>query len=301
MGADMKNANVLITGASSGFGKLIAEALADEGHQVFAGMRALNGRNAAVAVELAVRPARHRIIPVEIDVTNDAAVDSGVATALKAGGRIDVLINCAGIMWLGPREAYSVEQFERLLQTNLIGPFRLFKAVLPGMRARRDGLLITITSVAGRAAAPGFGIYASSKLGLEALAEVLGYEVAGLGVDSVIVEPGPFPTTNLMASQTDPAGANVVAEYGEYGRFRERTQRQARAIGGVTPSLMDPMLVAHLVRDLIAAPKGGRPVRQTVGLDFGLTQLNDATRVFQGGFLSALGADDLERVRAEEI
>lgn len=295
----MKNATILITGASSGLGRQIAIALANEGHRVFAGMRDLNGRNADNARELAAIRAEHAIVPVELDVTDDALIAAAVDSVLASAGKVDVLINCAGVMWLGNSEAYSVSQFESILQTNLIGPFRMFKAVLPGMRERRDGLLITITSLAGRAAPPGFGIYAASKLGLEALAEVLGYEVADLGIDSVTVEPGPFPTTNLAASQRDPDDKDVVAAYGELGRFREMVQGNSRAVGAAHLEMMDPALVSDLVRDLIAMPKGTRPVRRTVGLDFGLQQLNETTREFQKKFMDAMGVGQFERPRRD--
>jgi len=123
--------------------------------------------------------------------------------------RIDVLSKCAGIVWVGTSEAYSVAQFERIRQTNLVGPFRFSRVVLLGMRSRRDGLLIKIISVSGRDAPLGFGIYAASKLGLEALTEVLGYEVSGLGIDPVIAEPEPFPGTHLSANQEDPGRSQL--------------------------------------------------------------------------------------------
>lgn len=291
----MREAAVLITGASSGLGKGIAIALAGDGHRVFAGMRDLRARNAPVAGEMAAIPAEHAITPVELDVTDDASVAGAVETVLAATGRIDVLVNCAGVMWLGNAEAYAVEQFEAILQTNLLGPFRMFKAVLPGMRERRDGLLVTITSIAGRAAAPGFGLYGASKLGLEALAEVIGYEVAALGIDSVTIEPGPFPTTNLAASQRDPASTDVVEAYGEFGKYRETIQANSRAVGARNPHLLDANLVSRLVCDVVAMPKGERPVRQTVGIDFGLQDVNEAARRFQSGFLGALGVGHLQR------
>ncbi|WP_313802463.1 SDR family NAD(P)-dependent oxidoreductase [Sphingobium sp.] len=297
----MSGASVLITGASSGFGRLIATTLAEAGHRVFAGMRAIDGRNADVAREIAAFPAEHPIVPVELDVTDDASVQKAVRTVHDTAGQIDVCISNAGVMWLGNAEAYSVGQFEDILQTNLIGPFRLYKAVLPGMRARRDGLLITVTSIAGRAVAPGFGIYGAGKVALETLTETLGYEVAGLGIDAVTVEPGPFPTTNLAASQRDPEDQDIVAAYGEFGRFRERIQENSRVVGAQHMDQMDPALVANLIRDLIAMPKGARPVRQTVGIDFGLQEVNEASRRFQKGFLGALGVGDVERPRREEL
>lgn len=293
----MQNANIFLTGASSGLGKDMALGLADSGHRVFAGMRDPAGRNRAAASELSAHPAAQAITPVELDVCSDESVAAAVTTVLDEAGQIDVCINCAAVMWLGVTEAYTIQQFEEIIQTNLFGPFRLMKAVLPGMRARRDGLVITITSLAGRGAVPGFGIYGASKSALETLAETIRYEVAGLGVDSVILEPGPFPSTNLNSSQQDPAEADVIASYGEYGRFRERAQSGARAVGSEVAALMEPRLVTDLVCNLVAMPKGSRPVRQYVGVDFGLDALNDATVRFQEGFLRALGMEHVLKVK----
>jgi len=116
-----------------------------------------------------------------------------------------------------------------------------------------------------------------------------------LGIDSVIVEPGPFPSTNLAASQEDPISRDVVIAYGECGRFPERIRERSMAAGAANPAPMQPKLVANLIRDLIAMPKGRRPVRTTVGLDFGLQQLNETTRHFQQQFLGALGLASAER------
>jgi NAD(P)-dependent dehydrogenase (short-subunit alcohol dehydrogenase family) len=293
----MHDATVLIAGASSGLGKVTAVKLADEGYRVFAGMRELRGRNAGVARELASAG----ITAVEIDVTSDASVSSAVQRVLDDAGGIDVLVNSAGVMWLGNTEAFSVAQFEALLQTNLVGALRLFKAVLPGMRERGDGLLMTITSIAGRTAPPSFGIYAASKNGLEALAEVLGYEVSGLGIDSVIVEPGPFPGTNLGASQRDPEDQEIVRAYGELGRFRERVGEAMAPIAAADRGAMQSDLVAEHILELIRMPKGRRPVRTTVGLDFGLQQLNDAAQHHQRKFLDMLGLGAFERVAAQRV
>src|SRR5690606_1614227 len=108
---------------------------------------------------------------------------------VQAAGKIDVLINCAGAMPTGITEAFGVDQLERVLQTNIVGPFRMMKAVLPHMRRAGSGLLINVTSIGGRLTLPGFGLYAASKWGLEGLAESIGYEVSKLGIDSVILEP----------------------------------------------------------------------------------------------------------------
>lgn len=294
----MQRANIILTGASSGFGKDIAMSLADAGHRVFAGMRDLAARNAAVAAELAAYGPGNSITPVELDVRSDQSVERAVAQSIDQAGQIDVCINCAGIMWLGVSEAYSVAQFEDLLQTNLFGPFRMMKAVLPGMRERRDGLLLTITSLAGLGAAPGFGVYGAGKAALQTLTMTIGYEVANFGIETVVVQPGPFPTTNLANSQRDPAETDVVASYGESARFRERTQEGARSMPPEFHKYMDARLVSDLVRDIVAMPKGTRPRLKYVGVDVGGDDQNASTLRFQERFMNSLGLAEVLKVSA---
>jgi len=287
---------VLLTGASSGMGRITAQILAAKGYRVFAGMRDARGRNATAAAELKAASAERPIEVAEIDVTSDDSVASGVASVLAHAGRIDVLVNCAGVMWTGIAEAFSSAQLQRILDTNLVGPFRVMKAVLPQMRERRSGCLITVTSTCGRTWPPGFGIYCASKSGMEALAEVLGYEVSGFGIDSVIIEPGPFQT-NLKASQQPPADQAVVAAYGELGRFDERVgQAVWPVIARAGVEVTNPQLVADLIVALIETPPGKRPIRTTVGLDFGTGELNRAAAPHQESFLRLLGVTDLQRV-----
>lgn len=288
----MSGKTILLTGASSGMGRLIAETLAKQGHQVFAGMRNLTGRNAPRAMELAAIEAPVAITPVDLDVIDDASVQRCVADVLGRAGQIDVLINCAGVMWVGTTEAFAVDQFEALMQTNVMGPFRLYKAVLPGMRARNDGLLITVTSTCGRIIPPNFGIYAASKFGLEALAESIAYETSDLGIRSIILEPGAF-NTGLMGNQVDPRGADVVAEYGEMGQFDRRLSKATAETMQSQPDLYDPQIVADAVAAAIAAPKGSLPLRQPLGRAGAVPELNRQIATAQAGFLSAVGLGHL--------
>ncbi len=279
---------IFLTGASNGMGKLIALTLAGQGHVVFAGMRELKGRNAPQAQELAAHRAAVPITPVDIDVTDDASVARCAATVLEQAGGVDVLINCAGIMWLGTTEAFSSEQFERTLQTNVVGPFRLFRAILPAMRAAEDGLLITVTSLLGRIVLPNFGIYCASKFATEAMAEAISYETAGFGIDSVIVEPGSFDT-GLLAAQNDPANAQVVAAYGSMSQFHNILSAGLLEAKAQNPAAYDPQIVANLVSDLIAMPKGTRPLRCPVGQVGVVPELNRRAGELQAQFISQLG------------
>jgi NAD(P)-dependent dehydrogenase (short-subunit alcohol dehydrogenase family) len=286
---------ILITGAGSGLGRAIAEHLADKGDLVLGAMRGVKGKNAAIAAELATRGIR----PIEIDVTSDASVADGVAAAMAEAGRIDVLINCAGIMPLGIAESFSVAQFEQTLQTNLIGPFRMMKAVLPHMRAVSSGLLINVTSIGGRMASPGSGIYAAGKWGLEGLAESIGYEVSKLGIDSVILEPSLY-LTELKAKGTVPTDTANMAGYEALGDMANKVSSRFRPAVAASGVSTDPTTLAEYVHVLIRMPAGSRPIRTTVGFDTGTAELNAATGALQSRYMAFMGLSDMERVAPKD-
>ena len=150
------SATVLITGASTGFGRDAAERLARRGHRVFATMRDTSGRNAEhrAALEQMAADEHLSLRVLELDVTRDDSVSSAVDAALREAGYLDVVINNAGYAGIGVTEAYTPQQFERMFAVNVIGAVRVYRAVLPSMRARRSGLLIHISSGAGRCAVP---------------------------------------------------------------------------------------------------------------------------------------------------
>lgn len=144
---------IILTGSSSGFGLTAVKTLALKGHTVYATMRNVNGVNAAVAKELTdwAKTQQVKVIVVELDVTSTTSVNNAIADIAKqSGGRIDVLINNAGISFMGIGEALSIEQTELLYQVNTIGPERTMKAVLPYMHQQKEGLIINVTSVQSR-------------------------------------------------------------------------------------------------------------------------------------------------------
>lgn len=291
---------VILTGASSGMGKILAEVLALQGFRVFAAMRDIDGRNADNAAQLRAIDGPHRIAPVEIDVTDDDSVIRGVREVLEQIQDVDILINCAGLMSAGPIEAFSTEQFRLILETNLLGPFRMYKAVLPNMRARKSGLIITISSVSGRVIAPGLGIYTASKFAVEGVAESLGYEVSGLGIDTVIVQPGPF-ATNLGANQIGPANPELAEEYGENGRLDKMLGERLWPLLEEWKVSLDPRDVADLVLALIRMEPGKRPIRTTVGMDAGASEMNDAIEKSQMDYLRTVGFEGLARMNRSQI
>ena len=206
--------SILITGASTGFGRDTAETLARAGHTVFASMRDPNGKNRSHADALRSQ----NIEVVELDVTDSQSVERAVAEVITMAGRIDVLINNAGVLAAGVSEAFSPEQATALFDVNVIGLLRVTRAVLPGFRSHHDGLIINIGSVLGRVTFPFFGIYGASKFAVEALSDSLRYEVSQLGIDVTLVQPSAYPT-QLFASATQPADTERTAEYGSVGEI----------------------------------------------------------------------------------
>lgn len=278
--------NVLITGCSSGFGYESAKYLAQKGHHVYATMRNLNGKNAKPAADLASFAKEHNvnIDVLEMDVTSDESVNAAVAQI----SAVDVLINNAGLGYGGPLESFTSAQVLAQLDLNIVGTMRTTKAVLPMMRAQKSGLIIQVSSGAGRAAFPGFGVYHASKWGLEGMSESMRYELAPLGIDVVIVEPGPF-STNFFGNMVQPENPEVAGSYEHVNAFFAGFQGQVQSAFENAEAPTDPMLVVQSFETLMNLPNGSRPIRTMVGLDFGLQALNDATEPIRKGVLASMG------------
>ena len=180
---------VLCTGCRSGFGLLIATTAARAGHAVYAGLRDLGAadRLTEAAGDLDVRP-------IQLDVTDPAQIEAAVTQIVQEHGRIDALINNAGVGLGGFWEQLAEDELRRLFDVNVVGPWALTKACLPHLRASGEGIVINITSMAGRQAMPGLGAYAGSKFALEGMTEALRHEMRPFGVRVVLVEPGPYAT-----------------------------------------------------------------------------------------------------------
>ena len=190
---------ILITGASTGFGRDTAETLARAGHTVFASMRDPEAKNRAHADALRGQ----NIEVLELDVTDSQSVDRAVAAVVAKAGRIDVLINNAGVLTAGVSEAFTPEQATALFDVNVIGVHRVTRAVLPHLRRQHDGLIINLSSVLGRVTFPFVGLYGASKFAVEALTDTYRYEVSQLGIDVVLATQRLSHTT---LCQHDPAG-----------------------------------------------------------------------------------------------
>ena len=290
---------VLITGASSGFGLLTARALAEKGHTVYAAMRDIEGHNAKIAAEVreADRAGAAPLHVIEMDVTSTESVDAAVGRIIDAEGRIDVVVNNAGVMHVGVTEAFTVQQFATQLDTNLVGVFRVDQAVLPHMRERRSGLLVHVSSVLGRYAFPFYAGYHASKFGIEGFAESLRYEVSNFGIDVIIVEPGPF-TTNLLPNNPGPDNQEVVAAYGEVAKKLDDILEGMDQVFADEQTPTDPQIFADTMVQLIDMPVGERPCRVSIGMDFGIIAMNRMTEPFRLGMLKGLGLEHMEGVKA---
>jgi NAD(P)-dependent dehydrogenase (short-subunit alcohol dehydrogenase family) len=184
--------SILITGSSSGIGRATAERFAARGWQVFASMRNPE-RGAALRARAA--EAGWRLTTPPLDVTSDESVAAAAAQVLReTGGRLDVLINNAGYYQFGALEETSADELRAQLETNVVGVLRTTRAVLPAMRARRTGTIITLGSISGRVAVPMGAAYTASKWALEGMIESLRLELIPFGVRVVLMEPGPYHT-----------------------------------------------------------------------------------------------------------
>ena len=288
-----------MTGSSSGFGLEGSKALALRGHTVFASMRGVHGRNGEVADSLTDFAETHdaELRVVELDVTDPGSVEAAVDGVLAESDGLDVLINNAGQMYLGVTEAFTPGELQRQLDVNVVGPFRLCRSVLPHMRDRGEGLIVNVSSTAGRVVVPFFGVYHASKWALEALSESLRYELAPLGVDVTILEPGPF-TTNLFPSTPRPGDRDREEAYGPVRLEMNGVEEAFEATFDDPDAPTDPQLVVDAFVELVEAAPGERPLRTVVGIDFGVRELNAATEPFQEGVLEALGLGHMAGVAA---
>lgn len=252
---------ILVTGSSSGFGRLTVETLARQGYAVFAGMRAVAGKNAPAADELRSLAEREHLSlhVVEMDVTDDASVERAIESIVDMKGRIDVVVNNAGTAFVGPLEAFTLDQARKQFDTNIFGVLRVNRAVLPHMRRRGSGLLVQIGSIEGRVVVPFFGLYTATKFALEGLTESYRDELAPFGIDAAIVEPGTYPT-QISASHVSAVDTERAALYQD--AVEVLNTRLFAEIRSSTPP--DPQEVADAVAGLIGKPASQRPLHTVV-------------------------------------
>jgi len=242
----------LITGCSSGLGRHLARAVLERGGNVV-----VTARNAA-SVQDIVDPYPDTATACALDVRDDAQVATAVRHAETRFGGVDVLVNNAGHGYRAAVEEGEEQEVAELFATNFHGPVALTKAVLPGMRARRSGAVVNVSSIAGRFAAPGSGYYAATKFALEGMSDALRQEVGPLGIKVIVAEPGAFRTD--FAGRSLRQAHSAIADYsGTAGTRRKENDRTH----GTQPG--DPARGAHVLIDVVESPDP--PFRLILGSD----------------------------------
>ena len=273
---------ILVTGASSGFGRLSAEALAKAGHIVYASMRGTTGRNTTVVEEVAAFSKRNSVDlrPVELDVQSQESADAAVAKIIADAGRLDVVVHNAGHMMFGPAEAFTAEQLAQQYDVNVLGTQRVNRAALPHLRGQKQGLLVWVSSSSSAGGTPPYlAPYFAAKAAMDSLAVSYAREVARWGIETSIIVPGAFTKgTNHFAHAGHPADEARLAEYeaGPYAGFGDQVQK---AFGEIVPDDADVGEVADAIVDVVAAPFGTRPFRVHIdpaqdGADVGFAVLD---------------------------
>lgn len=255
----MMSKTIFITGTSTGFGKLTAITLANAGHTVIAGMRGTDGRNRAVALELAALP---NIEVMEIDITDDVSVNNAFTRTLAKHDKIDVLVNNAGVSGFGLFEAYSIDKIRELFEVNFYGVVRTYQAVLPSMRKAGSGLIINLTSGASGHTLPFMIPYLASKFGVESITEGLQDELRQFGIDNVSIQPGVYPTEMNNGTKAG-IGADRTAIAQAYDPVATEMFNGlgAKMFGKMAEFDMNPQVIADGILELVNMKNGERPLR----------------------------------------
>jgi NAD(P)-dependent dehydrogenase (short-subunit alcohol dehydrogenase family) len=259
----------LITGCSTGLGRAFAEAALERGHDVV-----VTARDVSKVQDIADAHAGSALA-LALDVTDDAQVAAAVAAAQERFGGVDVLVNNAGYGYRAAVEEGDDADVRQLFETHVFGAVRMIKAVLPGMRSRRSGTLVTISSIGARITPEGSGYYAAAKAAAEALTFSLRKEVAPLGITATVVEPGAFRTDFAGRSLTQ--SAHAIEDYGDTAGKR---RKEHDTVHGTQPG--DPLKAAAALVDVVEA--GNAPALLLLG--------NDAADLIRSTFDTLL--DDLE-------
>jgi NAD(P)-dependent dehydrogenase (short-subunit alcohol dehydrogenase family) len=255
---------ILVTGASSGFGRLTASALAHSGHTVYASMRETEGRNAAQAAEVQTyaREQGVDLRPLDLDVSSTDSAEAAVDRVVGAHGRLDVIVHNAGHMAFGPAEAFTTEQFAELYDINVLSTQRVNRAALPHLRRQGRGLLVWVSSSSSAGGTPPYlSPYFAAKAGMDALAVQYARELSRWGIETSIIVPGAFTRgTNHFAHAGAPRDRARAAEYeaGPYAGFAVQIQE---AFGKIVPKDADAGKVAGAIVAVVDTPFGERPFR----------------------------------------
>jgi NAD(P)-dependent dehydrogenase (short-subunit alcohol dehydrogenase family) len=275
--------SVLITGATDGLGKAAALLLAERGYRVFAAGRSPEKR---AQLDALAREKHLTLESVDLDVCDDASVQAALRLVLAKAGAIDVLINNAGIGYMGTIEDLQLADWRRQFETNVFGVLRVTQAALPSMRERKRGRIVMMSSVAGLVTGPAHGAYSSSKHALEGLTNALRLEMFPFGIDVILIEPGYIATGMEQAAADLTKGYQEKFKTSPYARLYElfeASAKSARAKSKTTPE--------DCARVILRAIEAPRPKPR-----YGVTPL--ATAVKWGKrLLSDKAADALIRRR----
>jgi NAD(P)-dependent dehydrogenase (short-subunit alcohol dehydrogenase family) len=291
---------VIVTGASSGFGALTGRALADAGHVVYAGIRETAGRNAPAVADARAYAEENKVDlrTVELDVADQASVDAAVATVIGETGAIDVVVHNAGHMVLGPAESFTPEQLAQVYDTNVLSTQRVNRAVLPSMRARRDGLLVWVGSSSTYGGTPPYlAPYFGAKAAMDHLAKSYAVELSRFGIETALVVPGSFTSgTNHFAHAMHPEDTATAEAYEEL--YAGLLDQVGDRLAELAPADADAGEVARAIVKIVDTPKGSRPFRVTIDpANDGSEKISDLADKIRTDFYRRIGLTDLLTVR----
>ena len=259
----MKNI-IVVTGASSGFGLMAAQALAKAGHTVYASMRETTSRNAPQAAAVKKYSAEHGVDlrPIELDVSSEPSVEAAIGKIITENGRLDVVVHNAGHMVFGPAEAFTPEQLAELYDINVLSTQRVNRAALPQLRKQRKGLVVWVSSSSTRGGTPPYlSPYFAAKAGMDAMAISYAGELARWGIETSIIVPGAFTKgTNHFAHAGSPADKARAKEYSE-GPNANIPDVALKGLAALEPADADPSTVADAIVKVVDMPFGKRPFR----------------------------------------
>ena len=292
----MKNV-IVITGASSGFGLMSAQALAHAGHTVYAGMRETTGRNAARVADMQ-RYAKENgldLRAIEMDVASQPSVDAAIAQIIAEHQRLDVIIHNAGHMSYGPAEAFTPEQYAQLYDTNVLSTQRVNRAALPQLRKQGRGLVVWVSSSSVRGGTPPYlAPYFAAKAGMDSLAVSYAGELARWGIETSIVVPGAFTKgTNHFAHAGAPADEAVANIYAD-GPTRDFSEVAFKGLASLEPADADPEAVARAIVEVVGKPFGKRPFRVHIDpSEDGAEIVNGVADRVRAELLRRIGLEDI--------
>lgn len=288
---------VVVTGAGTGIGRAIALELARAGHRIYAGLREIDGRNRQNAADLRDLAAREslELDLVELDVLSESGCHAAMNQVLAERGRIDAVVNNAGMLMMGVTEAFSADQVARIVDTNALSWLRVNQAVLPAMRRQGYGVLMYVGSTTSRLNEPFLGPYIAAKAAGDALAEAMGMEARPFGIETVTLVPGAFTSgTEHFAHAAGPAFAAIERQYGAIPARVAGLGAKLEAIDAAHGGALEVAMVGRAATDVLAMPRGSRPSRVVVdGQHKGTDQIDAIYHAKQADFLHAMGLDDM--------